>query len=350
MATDQSTPRDGQWRRGDNFHTLTHGMTNTPEWKAWRPMRDRCLNEGHSKYHRYGGRGITICARWLESFRNFHTDMGTRLSADYSLDREDNDGGYWCGRCPECVSLGRPANCRWIPSSDQSVNRHPVRALTSGGETLSLAEWSRRSGISTATITARLKRGWSEADAVSMPADATRGVGYRDYRNGKRRTARVKRKKQPPRTHGMRNAPEYRVWRGVKDRCLNPNCPKYPQYGGRGISTCVGIQDSFEQFFATVGRRPAKGLSLDRINGAKGYDCGSCPDCIARSAACNIRWADWKQQANNRSSNHVLTFGGLTLSIAEWARRVRISPATLLQRVQRGWTTEETLATLRRGQ
>jgi len=77
---------------------------------SWASMKTRCLNPNHSSYFRYGGRGITVCERWLESFENFLADMGERPQGK-SLDRIDPNGHY------------EPSNCRWATASEQRVNQ-----------------------------------------------------------------------------------------------------------------------------------------------------------------------------------------------------------------------------------
>lgn len=88
----------------------THGMSDTVTYRAWANMKRRCLSPKHPHYARYGGRGITICERWL-TFVNFFEDMGERPSDDLSLDRIDNDGNY------------EPGNCRWATWDQQANNR-----------------------------------------------------------------------------------------------------------------------------------------------------------------------------------------------------------------------------------
>lgn len=87
-----------------------HGLNKTPEHRAWVEMKRRCLDENRPAYKNYGGRGITFCNEWLE-FTKFIADMGSKPSPDYSLDRIDNDLGYY------------PENCRWADRKTQSRNQ-----------------------------------------------------------------------------------------------------------------------------------------------------------------------------------------------------------------------------------
>lgn len=105
----------------------TIGRSATREYRVWNGMRQRCLNKNFRDYHRYGGRGITMCERWLE-YENFLADMGSPPKG-HSLDRIDNNAGY------------SPDNCRWATKLVQQRNRRNTRFLTLNGETKTLAEW-----------------------------------------------------------------------------------------------------------------------------------------------------------------------------------------------------------------
>ena len=97
------------WANRMKTLNLRHGMTNTPTWKSWISMLDRCNNPNAPKFHHYGGRGIKVCDRW-SSFENFFEDMQER-PAGRTLDRIDVNGDYFLD------------NCRWATHKEQRANR-----------------------------------------------------------------------------------------------------------------------------------------------------------------------------------------------------------------------------------
>jgi hypothetical protein len=147
-------------------------------------MRLRCIEPKNAAYPSYGGRGITVCAAWLDSVTTFVLNMGPKPSPQHELDRRENDKGYWCGKCSECVAAGREPNCRWVLRKTNDRNRRSNRLLSHNGETLALAEWCERLGLPRDTIRKRLVAGWSIAETLETPVRAKlpNGAGRRDGR------------------------------------------------------------------------------------------------------------------------------------------------------------------------
>jgi hypothetical protein len=136
---------------------ITHGSTNSPEYHAWGGMRQRCLNPKNRRWKDYGGRGITICARWA-SFENFLSDMGFKPKGT-SLDRVNNDGNY------------EPSNCRWATPKEQRTNTRTFTLIEYEGITQSIEGWAAETGIKPHTLACRLRRGWSVEDAFHWPSN-----------------------------------------------------------------------------------------------------------------------------------------------------------------------------------
>jgi hypothetical protein len=136
------------------------------------------------------------------------------------------------------------------------------------------------------------------------------------------------------RTHGRSKTPEYRVWNTMWFRCTNPKCSSYKFYGARGIVVCDRWKH-FENFIADMGDRPAKGYSIERIDGSKGYEPGNC------------RWATAREQASNTRNTVLLEYEGLKLSLAEWARRVGVTQRTIWLRRKAGKSVAEILKSTR---
>ena len=134
----------------------THGRSHSPVWGVWRAMINRCTNPNVFLFHRYGGRGISVCPRWRKSFSDFISDMGERPSGG-SIDRINNDGNY------------EPGNCKWSTRKEQCRNRKTNRIITFQGKTASIAEWAEIIPMSPLVISHRLFRGWSVEMALTKP-------------------------------------------------------------------------------------------------------------------------------------------------------------------------------------
>lgn len=133
-----------------------HGMCGTPEYNSWAAIVSRCTNPRSESYGNYGGRGITVCDDWRNSFSAFYADVGPRPSKDHSLDRIDPDGNY------------DPSNCRWSDRHDQSRNKRNNRWITHNGETRTISDWADLIGIRRSALRSRLKRHSVEV-ALSAP-------------------------------------------------------------------------------------------------------------------------------------------------------------------------------------
>jgi hypothetical protein len=134
---------------------VKHGMSHTHVYDVWSLMRDRCNNPNNPSYHNYGGRGIRVCERW-NSFNDFLADMGERPDG-YEIDRKNNDGNY------------EPSNCQWISRQRNLNNKRNNRLLELNGQTHTIAEWSRITGLSWLTIRQRLRYGWTVERTLTEP-------------------------------------------------------------------------------------------------------------------------------------------------------------------------------------
>ncbi len=132
--------------------------------------------------------------------------------------------------------------------------------------------------------------------------------------------------------HGMAGTPIYKVWRGMFDRCVNPNDASFARYGGRGIKVCQRWLN-FEKFLADVGV-PFEGQSIDRIDNDGNYE----PN--------NVRWETRSGQARNRCSSLIIEYCGNAKTVAQWATDLDIPYRVLWDRLQRGgWSPERAFTT-----
>lgn len=136
----------------------------------WHGMKSRCLNPNHDKYKNYGGRGIAICERWLNSYEAFVADMGPRPSPKHTIDRyPNNDGNYEAG------------NCRWATRQQQMRNTSKNHRLTHDGRTLTIAEWSEATGIPHAVLSKRVMYSrWSDSEAIITPLQIQQSLAQRE--------------------------------------------------------------------------------------------------------------------------------------------------------------------------
>lgn len=141
-----------------------HGESHTRLFAIWVSMRDRCNNPQNNRYNRYGGRGITVCDEWsnsYESFRNWAVENGYDKNAKYgecTIDRINVDGNY------------EPSNCRWVDMKTQSRNKSDNRVIEIDGVVKTLAEWCEYYGMSYKTVHRRIiSLGWDAKTALEIP-------------------------------------------------------------------------------------------------------------------------------------------------------------------------------------
>lgn len=128
----------------------------------------------------------------------------------------------------------------------------------------------------------------------------------------------------------MTKTPEFKAWDGVLQRCFNPRCKSYANYGGRGITVCDRWQTSFENFYSDMGPRP-KGpprYTLERVDNDGSY---SPENCV---------WAPYVAQERNKRNSRLITFRGVTRTMSEWALLLGVPRNTIVNRLLRGWSVD----------
>lgn len=139
----------------------SHGLSHLPEFGVWSAMKQRCDNPNCDAYENYGARGISYCKEW-NRFEIFLKDMGLRPSDQHTLERNDNDGNY------------QKSNCRWATRKEQARNfRHNV-LLEFNGQKKCISEWGEIYGLKHDTIASRLERGLSIEQALTTPLKTNR--------------------------------------------------------------------------------------------------------------------------------------------------------------------------------
>ena len=132
-----------------------HGCSGTRLYHIWENMKKRCKNKNDHHYHNYGGRGITVCQEWNNSFCAFRLwALSNGYSNDLTIDRIDVNGNY------------EPLNCRWITQQEQSKNLRKNIRLTYNGKTQIISDWARYLNIDVHTIGYRHRQGWSDKECL----------------------------------------------------------------------------------------------------------------------------------------------------------------------------------------
>jgi len=144
------------WPHGIKNPKFKHGMKGTPEYRAWKAMRDRCRHANHFK--NYSGRGIKVCDRW-DNFMVFFGDVGSQPSPKHTLDRINNNGNY------------EPGNVRWETRQQQAVNTRaqPMIDYLGAPATIRQAVEAEGSLVTVRLASERIRRGWSVMEALRCP-------------------------------------------------------------------------------------------------------------------------------------------------------------------------------------
>ena len=144
-----------------------HGKSSTRLYDIWRGMKERCYRPKHLRFGKYGGRGISICDEWRNSFEVFEKwAINNGYNESLTIERIDVNGNY------------EPNNCRWATNKEQQNNKQNNRRITWNDETKTLAEWSEIVGIKKTTLKERLNAGWDVEAALTTPVKR-RTRGYR---------------------------------------------------------------------------------------------------------------------------------------------------------------------------
>lgn len=145
-------------------HTI-HGLTQHPLFLVHHHMTSRCNKPTDAAFERYGGRGITVCKRWLNVV-NFVADMEAGYQPGLTIERIDNNKGY------------SRKNCRWATRSEQADNRRTGRYITFNGKTQSMRRWAEETGINEGTLRSRFDdSGWSVERALTTATLSPREIG-----------------------------------------------------------------------------------------------------------------------------------------------------------------------------
>lgn len=136
--------------------------------------------------------------------------------------------------------------------------------------------------------------------------------------------------------HGMHKSPEYAAWAAMIQRCGNPRCQEWKNYGARGIAVCAAWRGSFESFLASVGIRPSPQHSLDRW-----------PDHNGNYEPGNVRWATPTQQSRNTRRNVLVIKAGVLKTLPDAAEEAGISSINARNRRDLGWPDDRLFETVR---
>lgn len=324
--------------------TTERAKSHTPEWEAWRSMLKRCYKPNTHNYERYGGRGISVCDRWRESYQSFYDDLGERPSKKHSLHRVNNDGNY------------EPGNCCWATPKVQASNRGRPRRGMPRRARPQLASGQRAANFK--DLTGSIFGRWTVIEfygytpdrsqksvwmcrcecGTSRPVVATHLASGRSKSCGclhKEKMAKFCKENAINRNqfHDLSRTKEYAAWNQMNQRCHNPKNPTYRRYGAIGVRVCVRWRHDFMAFLKDMGPCQTTGHSIDRIDAFGNYEPSNC------------RWATDEQQRMNQRRTRRFMYEGEMRTIQDIANRAGLKYATLRKRlVEQEWPLEKALS------
>ena len=134
-----------------------HGSRYHPMYHRYNAMMQRCYNRNSDEYHNYGARGIIVCDEWKNSIDRYIEDIGMPPFKSASIDRIDNEKGYF------------KENCRWATKKQQSINRRVVNLIDFNGKNMCISDWEKELGFGSRGIRGRIEKGASIDDALTIP-------------------------------------------------------------------------------------------------------------------------------------------------------------------------------------
>ncbi|MBS3904798.1 MAG: hypothetical protein KGZ39_05685 [Simkania sp.] len=179
-----------------------------------------------------------------------------------------------------------------------------IKFIEYRGESRTIRDWAKLKGIKPATIAYRLRNGWPIEDALNLDLHSGKKMKHGNWKFHRK---------------------EYKTWHGMLERCTDPeryHCQK-------GIKV---LYKDFDEFFQDVGSSPSPRHQIDRIDNDGHYEKGNC------------RWATAKQNNDNRSNTVIVTYGGITKLLVEWAKELNLNYMTTLNRFNKGWPLEKVFA------
>lgn len=157
-------------RRICEERNTTHGESRTRLYHIWGNMINRTSNKNNKDYKNYGGRGIDVCEEWKDFFKFKEWALDNEYSEELTLDREDNDKGYF------------PSNCRWVDSDTQNNNKQQSVKCEYKGRVQTVDQWAKEYNINRSTLVNRINKGMTITEALETPINGGKGVGYKPHR------------------------------------------------------------------------------------------------------------------------------------------------------------------------